>query len=98
MKPESRRYPELRIRFKAETGIEPMVDEVEEIEFYRSKGVWILNVSDEKATGLVGAGGTQYFRFKALKTGETEITLVYKRSWEESTPQDVTKVFTVNIR
>ena len=38
---------------------------------------------DEKAKGLVGAGGTQYFRFKVLKAGNTEITLVYKRSWEE---------------
>jgi inhibitor of cysteine peptidase len=48
--------------------------------------------------GLVGAGGVEYFRFKALKTGMAEITLVYKRPWEEPTPQDLTKVFTVNIR
>ncbi len=48
--------------------------------------------------GLVGAGGTQYFRFKASKTGRTEITFVYKRPWEELTPQDVTRVFTVDIR
>ena len=52
----------------------------------------------EAKQGLVGAGGVEYFRFKPLKTGETEITLVYKRPWEEPTPQDVTKVFTVNIR
>ena len=48
--------------------------------------------------GMVGAGGVEYFRFKPLKAGETEITLVYKRPWEEPTPQDVTKVFTVSIR
>ena len=48
--------------------------------------------------GLMGAGGVEYFRFKPLKTGKTEITLVYKRPWEELTPQDVTKVFTINIR
>ena len=52
----------------------------------------------EAKQGLVGAGGVEYFRFKTLKTGETEITLVYKRPWEEPTPQDVTKVFTVNIK
>ena len=52
----------------------------------------------EAKQGLVGAGGVEYFRFKALKTGETEITMVYKRPWEEPTPQDVTKVFTVSIR
>jgi len=53
---------------------------------------------NEKAEGFVGAGGTQYFRFTSQKTGKTEITLVYKRSWEESTPQDVTKVFSVEIK
>ena len=47
--------------------------------------------------GLVGAGGVEYFRFKALKTGKTEVTLVYRRPWEEPTPQDVTKVFTISI-
>jgi len=52
----------------------------------------------EAEQGVVGAGGVEYFRFKPLKTGKTEITLVYKRPWEEPTPQDVTKVFTVNIK
>ena len=52
-----------------------------------------------KQTGEpVGGGGVEYFRFKPLKAGETKITLVYKRPWEEATPQDVTKVFTVSIR
>ncbi len=54
--------------------------------------------SKETKQGVVGAGGVEYFRFKTLKTGETEIALVYKRPWEEPTPQDVTKVFTVSIR
>ena len=54
-------------------------------------------VAEEAEHEIVGAGGVDYFRFKALKAGETEITMVYKRSWEEPTPQDVTKVFTVNI-
>ena len=44
---------------------------------------------------VVGAGGVDYFRFKALKAGETEITIVYKRSWEEEVIDQ--KVFTVNI-
>jgi inhibitor of cysteine peptidase len=52
---------------------------------------------EEAKPGVVGAGGVEYFRFKALKTGNTEITLVYKRPWEEPTPQDITKVFTINI-
>jgi len=51
---------------------------------------------DEKAKGLVGAGGTQYYRFKALKKGDTEVTLVYKRTWEEESIEQ--KVFKVNIK
>ena len=51
---------------------------------------------DEKAPGLVGAGGTQYFRFKALKVGSAAITLTYKRRWEtESIDQ---KVFNVVVQ
>ena len=50
----------------------------------------------EAKSGLVGAGGVEYFRFKALKSGRTEITLVYKRSWEEEGIDQ--KVFTVNIK
>lgn len=51
---------------------------------------------DKKAKGLVGAGGTQYFRFKALKAGKTEITLTYKRPWETSIAEQ--KVFKVDIK
>ena len=51
----------------------------------------------EKAEqGAVGAGGVEFFRFKALKTGKTEITLVYKRPWEEKAVDQ--KVFTVTIK
>jgi len=45
---------------------------------------------------VVGAGGTELFRFKSLQVGETEITLVYKRSWEEEILDQ--KVFTVDIK
>ncbi len=50
----------------------------------------------EEAEGMVGAGGVEYFRFKALKTGRTEVTLVYKRAWEEEVLEQ--KVFTIHIR
>jgi len=52
--------------------------------------------SEEAEQGLIGAGGTEYFRFKALKAGKTEITMVYKRPWEEEIIDQ--KVFTVNIK
>ena len=32
---------------------------------------------------LVGAGGWEIFRFKALSTGQTSLKLVYHRPWEE---------------
>jgi inhibitor of cysteine peptidase len=57
---------------------------------------WIYK--EEAKEGVLGAGGVEYFRFKALKTARTEITLVYKRAWEEPTPQDLTKVFVIHIR
>jgi inhibitor of cysteine peptidase len=46
--------------------------------------------------GLLGAGGTELFRFKALKRGEAEITMVYKRSWEAEILDQ--KVFTVDVK
>ncbi len=46
----------------------------------------------------VGAGGIEYFWFKTLKAGKTEITLVYKRPGEETKPENVTRVFTINIQ
>jgi len=52
----------------------------------------------EAKQGIVGAGGVDLFRFKALKSGETKITMVYRRPWEEPSPQDITKVFTVNVK
>ena len=50
----------------------------------------------EAKEGVVGTGGVDYFRFKALKAGETELTLVYKRPWEKEFVEQ--KVFTVNIK
>jgi inhibitor of cysteine peptidase len=52
---------------------------------------------EEPKSGLVGAGGIEYFHFKALKTGRTAITLVYKQPWEGGGIGE-TKVFVVHIR
>ncbi|MDD5604439.1 MAG: protease inhibitor I42 family protein [Dehalococcoidales bacterium] len=45
---------------------------------------------------IVGAGGTELFRFKALNKGQTDITFKYKRSWETEVLE--TKIFTVEIK
>jgi len=52
-------------------------------------------LSGEAEQGVVGAGGVEYFHFKTLNTGKTEITMVYKRPWEEEILEQ--KVFTINI-
>lgn len=69
---------------------------------------WIANYDDsildltyeeynaEKCPGLVGAGGTYYFGFEALKKGKTEITLEYLRDLEEESIDQ--RIFTVNIK
>ncbi len=55
----------------------------------------IYKLAEEAEHEIVGAGGVDYFRLKALRKGTTEITMVYKRSWEEEGIDQ--KVFTVNI-
>lgn len=46
--------------------------------------------------GLVGTGGVDSFRFKALKSGKTQITMTYKRPWEQESAKQLT--FTVEIK
>ena len=53
-------------------------------------------MGEEAKQGVVGAGGVEYFQFKVLKAGKTEITLVYKRPWEEESLYQ--KAFTVIIK
>ncbi len=45
--------------------------------------------------GVVGTGGVEFFKFRALSKGTTEITMVYQRPWEEESLDR--KLFTVNI-
>ncbi|MGD0611997.1 MAG: protease inhibitor I42 family protein [Anaerolineales bacterium] len=50
------------------------------------------------STGLVGAPGIQTLIFKALKAGETTLTLGYLRSWESGVPPINTFQITVTIQ
>ncbi len=45
---------------------------------------------------IVGAGGLRSLTFKALKKGETEITLAYERSYENSAIE--TLVYNVTVK
>ena len=42
--------------------------------------------------GLVGAGGTETFRFKVVGSGETTLNLGYMRPWESVQPTETFKV------
>jgi predicted secreted protein len=50
---------------------------------------------EETEEDVVGAGGIEYFRFRTLEAGETEVTLTYKRAAEEEFYEQ--KIFTINI-
>jgi inhibitor of cysteine peptidase len=51
---------------------------------------------EETDEEVVGGGGTEFFRFKALKAGGVEITMTYAQHWEGGEVGD-TKVFTGTI-
>ncbi len=53
---------------------------------------------DTTGKQIVGAGGTEYFTFKALKTGDYKITFTYYRPWETPTAQDKTQEFTIKVK
>jgi inhibitor of cysteine peptidase len=54
-------------------------------------------VPDEHEEGMVGVGGTDHLRFKALQAGSTEIELSYKQPWDEDSEDDERLTFTVEI-
>jgi inhibitor of cysteine peptidase len=53
---------------------------------------------DHSGKPLVGSGGTDFFTYKALKTGETKITFTYYRSWETPKAEDKQQVFNIVIK
>jgi inhibitor of cysteine peptidase len=64
----------------------------------------VQKIKDEykapESTGqpVVGAGGTAYFTFKAVKSGQTQIKFVYYRPWETPSDTDKTEIFTINAK
>ncbi len=51
----------------------------------------------EAPEGIVGASGTEYFKFRALKTGETTITMAYQQPWAGGGVGE-TKAFIIDIK
>jgi len=52
----------------------------------------------KSAKGLVGAGGTQVWKFRALGVGSLTITFAYARPWEKGIPPVQTLSWPVTIR
>jgi inhibitor of cysteine peptidase len=50
------------------------------------------------SSDALGAGGTYTFRYKAAASGQTDLTLVYQRSWEAGVPPLRTYRITVVVR
>jgi len=50
--------------------------------------------SDTDEPPMVGAGGWEIFRFKAVSTGQTTLELVYRRPWEDAEPL---KTFSIQV-
>ena len=46
---------------------------------------------------LIGAGGKYTFRFKALAAGQTQIKLIYRRSFEKGVPPIKTYTLTISV-
>ncbi len=51
-----------------------------------------------KSSGMVGAPGTAVFQLAASSAGMTNLTLVYRRSWEYNVPPMKTFTVRVNVR
>lgn len=49
----------------------------------------LVDTEYEPSSDLIGAGGVESFEFRALQEGDTVITMVYERSWEEGYLQKI---------
>jgi len=53
---------------------------------------------EQTPRGMVGAGGTDTFRFRATKTGKQKLQLNYARPWQTNVPPVETASFTISVR
>jgi inhibitor of cysteine peptidase len=54
--------------------------------------------TSEAEGGVVGAGGTETFRFEAVATGRVQLTLIYHRPFEEGVEPIDTFSVTVEVQ
>lgn len=61
----------------------------------------VKKVSEEykpEDVNRAGAGGKDVWTFKAVGKGDTSISLIYVRSWEEDKPPSDAKLFSVTVK
>ncbi|PKQ37751.1 MAG: hypothetical protein CVT59_05640 [Actinobacteria bacterium HGW-Actinobacteria-1] len=54
--------------------------------------------ASETKPGVVGAGGTEAFTFKAGTAGSGDLKLEYRRAWEKDVPAEKTWTVTVTVK
>jgi inhibitor of cysteine peptidase len=54
--------------------------------------------SSDTTGKVVGAMGTEYFHFKAIKAGSSEILFTYYRPWETPKSEDSTAKFSIVVK
>ncbi len=77
------------------TGYAWVVDEVDPA-LLRQEGDAEYQPDKTAGENIVGAGGTETFRFSAIAAGETTLKLVYRRSWE--TGIEPAQIFSVQVK
>ena len=78
-------YPSTGYRWELVEDNESILKQFGEVEF---------KSSETSEAPIVGAGGWEIFRFKAVSTGQMTLELVYHRSWEDVEP---VKTFSIQV-
>jgi inhibitor of cysteine peptidase len=63
---------------------------------YLSEGTDTYSASDTIQPALVGSGGKQIFTFTPIQEGETTISAVYKRPWEDTLAEERTFLIVIS--
>jgi predicted secreted protein len=63
---------------------------------YLSGGTEIYSTSDTSQPARVGSGGKQIFTFTPIQEGETIISAVYKRPWEDTVAEERTFLIVIS--
>jgi predicted secreted protein len=60
--------------------------------------LYVRNEYKPVKTALIGAGGMEYWHFKAIKPGKAVVTMKYSRPWEKNKKPAIIRKFVIDIR